>query len=80
MTSCITDDPNLQCEREARYHQYVSRQPFHHIDTLDDARKRRILKRSGVSPTLSPSSAVAERANGESGPDLQQQRYGCVLS
>ncbi|MEW5317509.1 MAG: hypothetical protein WDW38_008798 [Sanguina aurantia] len=52
-----------ECEREARYHQYVSRQPFHHIDTLDDARKRRILKRSGVSPTLPPSSAVAERAN-----------------
>lgn len=37
----------LQMEREARYYEHVYRLPFRSIDTLDDARREKILKRTG---------------------------------
>ncbi|GFR44543.1 hypothetical protein Agub_g5814 [Astrephomene gubernaculifera] len=36
-----------ECEAEARYYEYVSKQPFTNIDVLDDTFRRKIFKRVG---------------------------------
>ncbi|GLI63290.1 hypothetical protein VaNZ11_006196 [Volvox africanus] len=49
-----------ECETEARYAEYVGKQPFNNIDVLDDAFKRKIYKRVGGDVTQ----RLATNANG----------------
>lgn len=36
----------LQIEREARYHEYVAKQPFKNFDVLDERYRKRIVLRA----------------------------------
>ena len=47
MSLCAPWAPPLQVEREARYHEFVSQQPFKSIDVLDERYRNKILKRIG---------------------------------
>lgn len=46
-------------EREARYHEYVGKQQFLSIDTLDDKMRRKIMKQAGKDLTAQMSQVAS---------------------